>query len=344
VAKLTVKTDPEDATVSFLNIKQHFSQGMELKPGKYHVEVAARGYQPDRSWITIAAGEDKTVDIQLKKIGNVTTNSIGMKFIFINPGTFEMGSSVKESGGSDDEQRHTVTLSHGYYLQTTEVTVGEFRQFVTATRYITEAEMAGGCWISSVGGGWKKKRDSSWKNSASPGAATRQTDQQPVTCVSWNDAKAFITWLNKKEGKTYSLPTEAEWEYACRAGTTTAFGYGECLSTDQANYGGINPQFSFCKDRFRINRKKPLNVASLAPNPWGLFDMHGNVAEWCDDWYGPYPSSTARDPKGPTSGTDRVLRGCHWMNTASECRSAKRSSFPPSYATDVVGFRVVRKP
>ncbi len=344
LAKLTVKTDPEDATVSFLKNKQHFSQGMELKPGKYQLEVTARGYQPDRSSIIVAAGEDKTIDIQLKKIGNVTTNSIGMKFIFINPGTFEMGSSSEESGGNDDEQKHTVTLSKGYYLQTTEITVGQFRQFVSATGYITEAETAGGCWISSTGSGWKKKQGSSWKNSALPGATAKQVDQQPVSCVSWNDSQAFIKWLTKKEGKTYSLPTEAEWEYSCRAGSTTAFGYGECLSSDQANYGGIDPKFAVCKSRFRTNRKKPLNVASLAANPWGLFDMHGNVAEWCDDWYGPYPTSTARDPKGPSSGTDRVLRGCHWLNTAGECRSAKRSSFPPGYASDVVGFRLVTRP
>jgi formylglycine-generating enzyme required for sulfatase activity len=342
--RLSVRTEPEDAQITILNIKQRFSQGMELKPGKYHVEVTARGYQPERTWITLAAGEDKTIDIQLKKPGKAITNSLGMKFVFIDPGTFLMGSAAKDNSGYQDETQQRVTLSNGFYLQTTEVTVAQFRQFVTATGHKTEAETTGGCWINTAGG-WKKKKESSWKNpDAREAAAFRQQDKLPVACVSWNDAQAFIKWLGKKEGKAYALPTEAEWEYSCRAGTKTPFAFGKCLSTDQANYGGIDQSFADCRSSYRLNRKKPIPVASLAANPWGLFDMHGNVAEWCDDWYGPYPSQPSTDPKGPSSGSDRVLRGCHWLNTASECRSAKRAGFPPNFASDVVGFRTVIRP
>jgi formylglycine-generating enzyme required for sulfatase activity len=344
IARITVKTDPETARVTILNIKQRFSQGMELKPGKYHVEVAAQGYQPQRTWITLASGDDRTIDMELKKLGTVKTNSLEMQFVFIDPGTFLMGSADKDARRFQDEQKHTVTLTKGYYLQKTEVTVAQFRRFVTATGYKTDAETTGGCWKSSPGGGWKKQKESTWKNPGSTEATFQHTDQLPVTCVSWNDTESFAAWLSKKEGKTYGLPTEAEWEYACRAGTTTSFAFGQCLSSDQANYGGIDQMFSDCKSSFLLNRKKPIPVAGLAANPWGLFDMHGNVAEWCADWYGPYPSHTMTDPKGPSSGTDRVLRGCHWQNTASECRSAKRSSFSPGSASDAIGFRIVLRP
>ena len=344
-ARLTVRTEPESAQVNILNIKKPFSQGMELKPGKYHVEVASGGYQTHRAWITLAAGEDKTVDIQLKKPGKALTNSLGMKFVFVDSGTFLRGSPANDHGGLPDETPQRVILSKDFYLQTTEVTVAQFRQFVAATGHKTEAETAGGCWINAAGGGWKKKKESTWKNPDSKeAAASQQSDKLPVTCVSWNDAQAFIAWLSKKEGKVYALPTEAEWEYSCRAGTTTPFAFGKCLSTDQANYGGLDQLFSACKSSFRLNRKKPILVASLTANPWGLFDMHGNVAEWCDDWYGPYASNPSTDPKGPSSGTDRVLRGCHWLNTMSECRSAKRASFPPNFASDVIGLRLVIRP
>jgi len=341
-ATLTIKTEPGDARISIKNSKAPFVQGMELKPGKYHLEIIAKGYQRHASWIMLTADEHKTIEVQLKKAGAVITNSAGMKFVFIDPGTFSMGSAAGDAGAQQDETKHNVTLTRGYYLQTAETTIAQFRQFVMAAGYKTEAENSGGCWISTGSGGWKRKKESNWKNTdikATP--SFQQTDKLPVTCVSWNDAQAFIQWLSKKEKKTYRLPTEAEWEYACRAGSAAPFAFGKCLSSDQANYGGVDGLFSICKTGYALNRKKPIPAANLIANAWGLYDMHGNVAEWSNDWYGPYASRAATDPQGPSSGTDRVLRGCHWLNTATECRSAKRSSFPPNYATDVVGFRVV---
>lgn len=341
-ATLTIQAEPADARISIRNSKAPFVQGMELKPGKYNVEVIAKGYQRHAGWITLSANEQKTVEVRLKKAGAVITNGIGMKFVLIDPGTFSMGSAAGDAGAQQDEAKHNVTLTGGYYLQTAETTVAQFRQFVMATGYKTEAETGGGCWISAKSGGWKRRKENNWKNAELQAAASfQQTDKRPVTCVSWNDAQAFIQWLSKKEKKSYRLPTEAEWEYACRAGSTAPFAFGKCISSDQANYGGVDGLFSNCKTGYKLSRKKPLPVASLAANAWGLFDMHGNAAEWCNDWYGPYASRAATDPQGPSSGTDRVLRGCHWLNTATECRSAKRSGFPPNYATDVVGFRVV---
>ena len=143
---------------------------------------------------------------------------------------------------------------------------------------------------------------------------------------------------------SYGLPYEAEWEYAGRAGSSTPFAFGRCLSTDQGNYGGIGLLFADCSDVYRINRKRPIRVANLAPNPWRLFDMHGNVSEWCQDWYGGYSPRLVTDPKGASSGTDRVMRGGHWSAKADGCRSAARGRFRPDSASDALGFRLVMKP
>jgi formylglycine-generating enzyme required for sulfatase activity len=345
IARLFVDVVPDSANIKILNIQPRFFQGIELDPGKYHVEVSAEDHETQRTWIDLKAGEDRTVDIRLNKIKDLLTNTLEMTFSRIRPGRFVMGSSDNESAGLSDEKEHTVTLNQEFFMQTTEVTVGQFRQFVQETGYKTEAEGTGGCWISTKGTVWKKRRGSSWE---SPGydesAAPPPTDNLPVTCVTWNDAQAFVKWLTGKEGKTYSLPTEAEWEYACRAGTTTPFSYGKCLSTDQANYGKVGPHFPECKAVYQVTREQPTPAGSLAPNPWKLFDMHGNVSEWCQDWYGPYSKGPVTDPKGPSTGTERVMRGGHLFSDAHDCRSARRGKFPPGMASNVLGFRLVLRP
>jgi len=314
-------------------------------PGKYHLEVSGKGHQSTRKWITLKSDEDRTIDIKLAKLGDTLNNSLGMKFVSIRSGSFRIGSHDSEHDGFHDEQKHSVKLTKGYYMQNAEVTVGQFRQFVKATGYKTKAESSGGCWVNRKGGGWRKNKGSSWKNPGSWGKSSPgQIEKLPVTCISWNDARAFIKWLSKKEAMTFGLPTEAEWEYAGRAGTDTPFFTGRCLSTKHANYGGLDPLFSECKESYLDDRKGPVQTASLSPNPWGLFNMHGNVSEWCSDWYGPYPSTPETDPQGPSSGTARVIRGGHWLAKAYGSRSAKRSSFPPDFASDVVGFRLVMRP
>ena len=159
-----------------------------------------------------------------------------------------------------------------------------------------------------------------------------------MTCVSWNDAQAFIRWLSEKEGKDYRLPAEAQWEYACHAGTNTPFFFGKCLSTDQANYNGNYPLKGCPKGEYR---KKTVAVGSLQPNAWGLYDMHGNVWEWCQDWYDDYPSGDITDPAGPENGADRVLRGGGWHNYARRCRSAIRLRGSPDDRLACLGFRLV---
>ena len=310
VGRLYVNTDPSGATVKVLNITPKFYQGMKLDAGTYKIKVLKKGYISKTELIDIAAG--KTVDLymelekeKIKLSGKNFSNSLGMEFVYIKPCTFMMGSPSDESGGFDDEKLHKVTLTRGFYMQTTEVTQGQ--------------------WKAVMGN--------------NPSRFKKGNDY-PVEKVSWNDVQEFIRKLNQKEGgNKYRLPTEAEWEYACRAGSTTPFSFGRCLSTDQANYNGHYPLSGCSKGKYR---EKTVSVANFLPNDWGLYDMHGNVWEWCQDWYENYSSGSVTDPKGPSSGARRVGRGGSWDDGARLCRSANRADGSPGNRDDGLGFRLSR--
>lgn len=216
-----------------------------------------------------------------------------------------MGSPPDEPGQWPDEIQHWVTLTRDFYMQTTEVTQGQW-----------EAVM--------------EDNPSHFKDCG---------DDCPVEMVSWNSVQEFITKLNKMGEGTYRLPTEAEWEYACRAETDTPFFFGRCLPDDQSNYDGTR-QLKGCETG--KNRGKTLPVASFSPNAWGLYDMHGNVWEWCQDWYGNYPDEPVTDPAGPDTGLRRVNRGGGWDDYSRTCRSAFRFDDPPFYYDSEMGFRLVR--
>ena len=232
------------------------------------------------------------------------------KFVQIRSGEFTMGSPAGEVGHQNDETQHQVKVSD-FYMSKYELTVGEFRKFVEATRYSADSR-------SLIG-----------------------QENHPVVYVSWNDAVAYCEWLSKTTGKRYRLPTEAEWEYACRAGTTTSFNTGINLTTEQANYDGNFPYGGNAKGLYR---QKTVPVDSFAPNAFGLYNMHGNVWEWCSDWYGTYPSGTGENPVGPSSGSLRVLRGGSWTYDAESCRSADRYWDAPGGRGGGVGFRLVFVP
>lgn len=343
-ARLFVDVAPEAARIQIVNINPRFEQGMELEPGKYDLHVSAEGYSTVKTSIRLAAGEDRTVAIKLVKTAEEITNSIGMRFMRIPTGSFLMGSPDDEVGRLNDidgnEVRHRVKLTRPFYMQATEATVGQFRRFVTSSGYKTDAEKNDGCWIAGRRNTWLPKKGSSWEN---PGTVSLD-DELPVICVSWNDAAAFARWLSQKEGRTYRLPTEAQWEYAARAGTTTPFSTGQCLSTSQANYAGIGRNYTHCASGFHENRGRLVKAGLLEPNTFKLYNMHGNVSEWCLDWYdGPYPEDVA-DPTGPDFGDERVMRGGHWKADVHECRLAKRNHLWPHIASDVVGFRLVLLP
>ncbi|NTW63339.1 MAG: formylglycine-generating enzyme family protein [Chlorobiaceae bacterium] len=227
-------------------------------------------------------------------------------FVLIRGGEFTMGSPTYEPERQSNEAQHQVKVSD-FYMSKYEVTQAE------------------------------------WESVMSSNPSYFKGKNLPVENVSWYDCQAFIQALNRKTGKTYRLPTEAEWEYACRAGTTTPFNTGGNLTTEQANYDGNNyPYHNNPKGQYL---KKTVPVDRYAPNAWGLYNMHGNVWEWCSDWYGDYESGRVENPTGPISGSHRVLRGGSWRTDARNCRSAYRANDdPPDYRNLNVGFRLVFVP
>lgn len=253
--------------------------------------------------------------------------STGMELLLIPAGSFIMGSPAGE-GKADEHPAHRVSISKPFYMGKYPVTVAEFRQFVTDSGYQTEAEKGRGAWVWTGKNDWEQTAGASWKNPYFP-----QLEHHPVVCVTWNDAKAYCAWLSQKEGLTCRLPTEAEFEYACRAGTTTAWFFGP-EANEHAAYGwpqALTPQ-GF-----------PTHPAGLKqPNPLGLHDLLGNAWQWCEDWYDPnyYSVSPKTDPRGAAAGESRVNRGGMGADPQS-WRSAARDALPPESNYSNQTFRVV---
>ena len=247
------------------------------------------------------------VQVNVKDGGTPSTytNSLGQTFALIPAGTFTMGSPSDELGRYSDETQHEVTLTQPFYMQTTEVTQAQ--------------------WESVMGS----------NPSYFDGCPTC-----PVEMVSWDDVQKFIVKMNARGEGTYSLPTEAQWEYAARAGSTTAFYNGGITVTDCGYDPNLNAIGWYCYNA----DSKPLPVAGKTPNAYGLYDMSGNVWEWCHDWFGTYPSSAVTDPVGPTSGSLRVYRGGCWYGFARYCRSALRYGDEPGIRSRYFGFRLAFSP
>lgn len=264
----------------------------------------------------------------------VEKNSLGERLTLIPPGEFVMGSPDKEAGADDDEHpQHAVKITRPFYLGVYCVTRGQFAKFVAATGYKTDAEKDGE-------GGWGYTHDANAPLAQRPEFNWRtnglsQTDEHPVMNVSWNDAVAFCTWLGEQERKKYRLPTDAEWEYACRAGTTTVYFCG-----DGAEQLG---KYAWYSGQSGLGTHE---VGQKLPNALGLYDMLGNVWQWCADRYGAhyYKVSPPENPTGPADGSEHVLRGGSWGNTPASCRSADRDRNQAAGRSCYIGFRVAREP
>jgi formylglycine-generating enzyme required for sulfatase activity len=251
--------------------------------------------------------------------------------VFIRGGDFIMGSPPDEPGRFDNERQHTVTISP-FYLGSHEVTQKEWQDLMGKSLRQTAEE-----------NGWDLYGEG---------------DNYPVYYVSWNDAVEYCNALSLRNGlepayssrgkrviwnksaNGYRLPTEAEWEYACRAGTATPFSTGKNITAAQANYDGEHPYNNNPRGRFR---ETAVEVESFPPNPWGLYDMHGNVCEWCWDWYeDSYSDWPQTDPQGASSGSARVFRGGSWINYGRYLRSSYRNRNYPVFQDRRVGFRLAR--
>ncbi len=224
--------------------------------------------------------------------GPMDDEDAGISLVWIAPGSFRMGSDAAEPGRQGDEVFHLTGLTHGFWIGATEVTQEQ--------------------WTRIMG--------------ANPSHFASCGPRCPVESVSWNEVQVFLTRLNARSDGGFRLPTEAEWEYACRAGSPKPFSTGDRLGRENANFDG----------------RRPLPVASFPPNAWGLFDMHGNVWEWCGDWYGAYETTRLEDPTGPPAGEKKVIRGGSFSFGADSCRCALRYTHRPADRGFSVGFRVVR--
>jgi formylglycine-generating enzyme required for sulfatase activity len=237
------------------------------------------------------------------------TNSIGMRFVLIPAGEFWMGSADDDDDADDWERpQHQVRITKSFYLAVHEVTQGQY-----------EAVMGSRPWSGQQ--------------------YVKEGADYPASCVSWEDAVAFCEKLSAKEGRTYRLPTEAEWEYACRAGSTTRFFFGDDPSA-LGNHAWYYENVDAVGELYAhaVGRKKP--------NGWGLYDIHGNVWEWCSDWWeeGYYNESPVDDPTGPASGAGRVARGGGWYLNPGYYRAANRNWNPPENRNGNLGFRLALVP
>ena len=253
-------------------------------------------------------------------------------FVSIPAGTFTMGSPYDQANRGDDEIPHQVTLS-AFKMSKYEITNAQYAAFLNAKNIGSDGKYAAGAFPTQV---------LIYQSSGSYDWGLHYVDGQWVPVAGYENYPVIsVTWYGASEFATYMgcrLPTEAEWEYACRAGTTTLFNTGNCLSAKKANYNG-NFTMEGCKKG--VNRGKPMPVGSFAPNTLGLYDMHGNVYEWCSDWYGTYSGDAQTNPKGPASGAYRVIRGGSWYGSARYCRGASRDYSNPRSYINYIGFRVV---
>jgi formylglycine-generating enzyme required for sulfatase activity/tRNA A-37 threonylcarbamoyl transferase component Bud32 len=266
------------------------------------------------------------------------TNSIGMEFVWIPAGSFTMGSPDHEEGRQPDEGPiHDVTISRAFYLASKETTVRQFRIFVDTSHSRTDADQLNGGALEwdFEKRDWILKQGCRWNN---PGGL--YDGDHPVVCVSRYDAEVFCHWLSNKEHRTYRLPTEAEWEYACRAGSATPYGCGTTLTSEHARFADRRAGAPLSDARPHLRWEK---VGTYPPNAWGLFDMHGNVWEWCADYYAPnaYQSAAPIDPSGPKSSNKFVARGGSWQSGVAGCRSASRLAVDAAIRRNDIGFRVL---
>ena len=311
-----------------------------LTRGSYAVRVSKAGYQDYFEQIEFRQSRTLRVEMERELApGDIIQDCPECpKMVYIPAGSFRMG-DIQGGGDADEKPVHRVSVG-AFGLGQTEVTVAQFRAFADASGYKTEAEQGDGCYVYA-NGSWDKRSNVNWRN---PGF--KQSDEEPVVCTSWNDAQRYIEWLSTKTGEQYRLPTEAEWEYAARAGSETKYFYGNSKSDlcRYANGAAAETDFSWRNKDCRDGYKRTAPAASFTANAFGLYDMHGNVWEWTQDcWNGSYEGAPS-DGTAWLSGNCgwRVLRGGSWDYVPNLLRSANRFRSATDNRNNNNGFRLAR--
>ena len=370
VQRLWVRVTPGDASIHLPEIGAGYRPGMTLPPGRYQLEVSAPGHEPQSLSLRIR-NRDLTLDVRLEPSmhpGAVFRDSLpggeeGPEMVVLPAGSFRMG-DLNALGDADEKPVREVTIPRPIAMMRYEVTRGDFRRFAYGSGYRTEAERntdgSQGCRMLLAtepgGAAWSYRAGRNWRNADLYGM-TQASESHPVLCVTWNDAQAYAEWLSDQTGKRYRLPSEAEWEYAARAGTATPWSYGD-RSGRQCRYANgadetrlpndqVYNQAAACRDGYAFTAR----VGAFRANDFQLHDMHGNVWEWVQDCYQSSYAGAPRNGKAresceaPEEGEapDRVLRGGSWGNTPSWLRSANRTGFKPSLRNAASGFRLVQE-
>jgi len=268
---------------------------------------------PNSKQVNIAADQTTDTTGKYTPSNDLTVflpGNVPLVLVWVPAGSFDMGRSPNEQdSASNEDPQHSVTLTQGFRIGKYEVTKRQWTALMGTTPW-----------------------------SGYPGVLSNL--DSPAVYISWNDAQAFVTALNTYTSQTFRLPSEAQWEYACRAVTITRFYWG-----DDATYTSIDAYAWWSGNAYDANERYAHVVGLKLPNAWGLYDMSGNVYEWCEDWYAAnaYPSVPDTDPMGPASGQYRVVRGGSWYDAPTYCRSASRSSYEqPTFTANDVGFRIAR--
>lgn len=309
--------------------------------------AALSGCSERDSLVTVPMAAAAVIQNELPPHVEFAENSIGIKLVRLPAGEFLMGASESDGEARPDEKpQHRVRIEHPFEMGMHEVTLGQFRRFVEATNFKTLAEEDGGGYAyDSTTQRLSLNHDSSWKSTG-----FEQSDDHPVINICWHDAVAFCKWLTQVEGQSYRLPTEAEWEYACRAGTTTPWSTGAAFDTVQGSGNicdsNLNAVYPFAKwtvawsDGYAFTAP----VGYFRPNAFGLYDMHGNVFEWCSDpWLlRDYAGNTIEDPDEKPEQGSRVVRGGSYLSLTTFTRSTDRVGLVDTMRNGIVGFRVVR--
>jgi formylglycine-generating enzyme required for sulfatase activity len=342
-AILRVVPEPGNATIQVdaAKYQERDSVTVALSPGSHQVRVYRWGYESRSEKIELQSGDRKRLSVQLRPGPSLRSqrdgtsvlvhpSGLSIDMVQVGAGRYQRG-NWHGGGFSDQKPVRTVSLSE-FKISQKEITVGQFRTFVESTGYTTTAEQYG-CWTTNAAGKRTKQKGATWKDPGFP-----QEETHPVVCVSWRDANAFADWIGAR------LPTEAEWEYAARAeGEKIVYPWGSAFNAETLNFADRRTSFSNASADDGHQWTGP--AGSYSPNEIGLYDMGGNVSEWCRDWYQPdyYATSSLQNPMGPPRGNDKVYRGGSWADNSTYAQTTIRRKADPNLPTDDIGFRIVWK-